>query len=450
MSDAAPTRTSFLPRTILGRATLVLFITCAGFGVPAGYLFHRYHEDQIAVRTEANDLFLAVALRAYLSGADNAPGDNDRKWLNDLASEESRVAWAGVFNPDGTGFEFRRNDLFDREGVLAQLKDANATHVFQPLTSNHVASKRFMLIASTMADGAGTIAAVVDTGTVPRITLAASIAGVAVCGVLAWIVGISFINGLICAPLRNACKGVNAVEEDLKRLADNNFAPPELGLIAKSLLALKREIARSRGEASQLRYSMERRVEARTKDAALAARRAAIEAGTDALTGLRNRRALENELEDFVAQHQKKRHELCALWIDLDNFKKLNDALGHKSGDDLLEFAGELLRATIRKECDRAYRYGGDEFVLLLSNLRPVEARHVAERALALFSQRVRTMEQGGAQCGMSIGIALLRAHNAANGDALLDLADKAMYVAKTRKNAIAFADEVAETQPSG
>lgn len=444
MSAKTKSSTSLLPRTILGRATLVLALIVALVATPTYFICKHQQSQRDAAFSRANEIFLAVALRAYLSGAQT---NETATWLEQIAADESRVVWGGAFDAKDEGFELRRNDAFAREQILGQLKTLQSGSVFQPVVLNKAPSKRYMLAAARLNDNAGVIAAVVDVGAVPTFTSSAAIASVAGCAFVVWLVGIMLMNGMVCAPLRRACKGANAVEEDLQRLSNTDFAPPELGAMAKSLLSLKKELQHYRSEASELRHSLDRRVEARTRDVERAAKRAARDADTDALTKLSNRRALENELPDIVRKHKKARAELCAMWVDLDNFKKLNDTLGHQAGDELLEFAGELLRATIRRESDRAYRYGGDEFVLLLSGLRPIEAKHVAERVLAMFSQRVKTMPATDHPCGMSIGIALLQEHSAANGEKLLKLADLAMYIAKDRKNAIALADEIpAET----
>lgn len=93
---------------------------------------------------------------------------------------------------------------------------------------------------------------------------------------------------------------------------------------------------------------------------------------TDKLTGLLNRRALENDIETF------KQNYSC-IFIDIDNFRDFNNKFGHKVGDQILKTVGNTIKNEVRQE-DSVYRYGGEEIVVLLRNCNKVNALHIAEK----------------------------------------------------------------------
>ncbi len=163
----------------------------------------------------------------------------------------------------------------------------------------------------------------------------------------------------------------------------------------------------------------------------------------DPLTGLPNRRLLLERLEELVASPGKSVHRRALLFVDLDNFKTLNDTLGHRVGDLLLKEAARRLDACIRPG-DTAARVGGDEFVVVLDNLHEspqtaaAQTRSVAERIVAAINQPYLL---DGREClsSASIGITLFD-HNHENCTELLQQADIAMYQAKAGgRNTIRF-----------
>ena len=109
------------------------------------------------------------------------------------------------------------------------------------------------------------------------------------------------------------------------------------------------------------------------------------EAATDPLTGLGNRRAMEQWVLEALKSHPAG-CRLAALAFDLDLFKEVNDALGHETGDRCLVFLADLLRSSIRRE-DCAVRLGGDEFLLLMPEMKSEQAEFVATRLASLFAQ---------------------------------------------------------------
>ncbi len=152
---------------------------------------------------------------------------------------------------------------------------------------------------------------------------------------------------------------------------------------------------------------------------------------TDTLTGLPNRRWLANYLPGAIQRARAARKRLALLFIDLDNFKKINDTLGHAAGDELLCSAAIALKGAVRS-IDHVVRLGGDEFTVLIENLeRDADAERIASqvvRALSGSSDEFAQWSAKNVHC--SVGVALYPAH-AADADGLLQCADAAMYDAK-------------------
>lgn len=150
----------------------------------------------------------------------------------------------------------------------------------------------------------------------------------------------------------------------------------------------------------------------------------------DALTGLLNRRELETRLAEEIERASRYGHSLAMLWIDLDHFKAVNDAHGHAAGDHVLRRLSDMLSASVRA-VDRVARYGGEEFIVLLPERNRVEARETAERLRELVSsQAIRVPGSGSVSLSLSIGVAVYPEHGA-DGEALCNAADQAMYRAK-------------------
>lgn len=163
----------------------------------------------------------------------------------------------------------------------------------------------------------------------------------------------------------------------------------------------------------------------------------------DPLTHLPNRRLLVDRLQHALAASARNRHHGALLFIDLDNFKNLNDSLGHDKGDLLLQQVAARLSECVR-EGDTVARLGGDEFVLMLQDLSEnsleavTQAEVVGEKIVAALNQtyQLGTQEYN---CTPSIGVTLYCGH-AASSDELLQQADLAMYQAKAAgRNALRF-----------
>jgi len=171
---------------------------------------------------------------------------------------------------------------------------------------------------------------------------------------------------------------------------------------------------------------------------------------SDALTGLPNRALFLDRLGQAMAQSRREKESLALIYIDLDNFKTVNDTLGHTAGDELLIQVTGRLRAAVR-EVDTVARLGGDEFALILMDAKgPEEMARVAGHILARLgeSYQIQGLEVAG---GASMGITFWPL-DGDSGETLLKNADVAMYRAKARgRNTFQFftgdmASSVADT----
>jgi diguanylate cyclase (GGDEF)-like protein len=149
----------------------------------------------------------------------------------------------------------------------------------------------------------------------------------------------------------------------------------------------------------------------------------------DALTGLANRRHLDSIMENRLAEAERLGQPISCLMVDVDHFKHVNDKFGHEAGDAVLRGVGELLKHSTR-ESGVAFRYGGEEFLLLMPALGPEQAIRRAEE----IQTRIRALriEHGGRELGpitASFGIASAPADCAFGR--LVQTADAAMYRAK-------------------
>ena len=185
---------------------------------------------------------------------------------------------------------------------------------------------------------------------------------------------------------------------------------------------------------ANLYKEIERRKEAEIKLNVLAT--------TDPLTELPNRRMLDQYVERALISTQRSKDVLAVLFLDLDNFKYVNDSLGHSAGDVLLKTIAFRLSNAIRSS-DVAGRFGGDEFVILLQNLkgdRDTIAQHVqtiVEKILEIVHEEI-PLGHHVHHCTMSIGVALSNNHSSV--EMLYKQADAAMYRAKEAgKNTFSF-----------
>ncbi len=250
------------------------------------------------------------------------------------------------------------------------------------------------------------------------------------------VVGVVFVFaglvGLLRCQVLKPLSGLTALSESA--VAEHSGGPARSREISFERLAngvsrLAEECRRSRACIARLRRSVDARITQETREIEIMLRHAEREAWRDPLTGLGNRRLLEDRGERLVSDHVACGEDLSIILLDLDNFKVLNDALGHAAGDELLAAVGQLLRDSIRGG-DMGLRLGGDEFAVILPGTRLEEAYATADRLISLFGQQARRYGVHP-RVSMSAGVSSLAHHGTVDAASLLSAADEGLYRAK-------------------
>ena len=147
----------------------------------------------------------------------------------------------------------------------------------------------------------------------------------------------------------------------------------------------------------------------------------------DGLTKVYNRRALSTYLKEICSKEQLP-HDLYALILDIDDFKKVNDTHGHLAGDKVLIFIANILRKTLR-DGDRVFRYGGEEFVIILNRLDNIQCQNITNRLIRLI--RNNKLVYKGVSLSVTMSIGATKFLQGDTPDTLISRADKALYKAK-------------------
>ncbi|MGQ9609900.1 MAG: GGDEF domain-containing protein [bacterium] len=148
---------------------------------------------------------------------------------------------------------------------------------------------------------------------------------------------------------------------------------------------------------------------------------------TDALTGIYNWRHFRDRLDYEVARNKRQKHPLSLIFFDVDNLKAYNDKYGHSGGNEILKAIAHIITWSIRKDVDSAYRFGGDEFAIILPETNSKQAVEVVNRIIKKLS------ESDLCDIILSFGIAELESD--IDADTLLKRADEAMYISKQDPN---------------
>ena len=143
---------------------------------------------------------------------------------------------------------------------------------------------------------------------------------------------------------------------------------------------------------------------------------------TDSLTDLYNQRHFYSRLKEEVVRADRQKHPLSLILLDLDNFKKYNDNFGHLAGDEILRKAGEIIRSCIRDGVDSGYRYGGDEFAVILIDADIDIAKEIGARIEIAF------INEGD----ITVSTGYSRFSNGMSVRELVSEADRELYKAKT------------------
>jgi len=149
----------------------------------------------------------------------------------------------------------------------------------------------------------------------------------------------------------------------------------------------------------------------------------------DALTGLHNRRYLEESLGQELLRAERAGRCVSLIMVDIDHFKRVNDTYGHLAGDEVLRGLGAVLKPLARAS-DTFCRYGGEEFVLLLPEMAESDAIARAEHIRGAVERSLLTRDGTGISVTVSLGVAVFPQHGS-SPDELIESADAAMYAAK-------------------
>ena len=184
---------------------------------------------------------------------------------------------------------------------------------------------------------------------------------------------------------------------------------------------------------AQKTFLFELRDRRRVAELAQANDRLQLLASTDPLTGIANRRWMTELLDVLWGEGGKCPDGVAMLMCDIDDFKKLNDHLGHAEGDRCLVEVARIIQDSVRRDCDHVARYGGEEFLVLLVGVGKEEALSVAERIRE--SVEVAAIPNPASRVSrhvtLSIGIAVQTAHEGISPEQLQRQADMALYLAK-------------------
>jgi diguanylate cyclase (GGDEF)-like protein len=207
------------------------------------------------------------------------------------------------------------------------------------------------------------------------------------------------------------------------------FNPGCLGNLCAEVKLLLQEIRHQRQAVNDLKEEVRQRIANRTsvlEQTIVSLRNQIVH---DPLTGLYNRRMLDQLLPQLVAQSLADHKPLTLMMIDVDHFKELNDTMGHTAGDEVLRSVGQIIHSTIR-EGDFGCRYGGDEFAILLPGAEAGVARRVGERLQSLVHSLV-DRHKLARHPRLSIGIGTLDELGEPTAANLLKRADERLYQSK-------------------
>src|SRR5437764_8011578 len=179
----------------------------------------------------------------------------------------------------------------------------------------------------------------------------------------------------LVAPMRRLMRAARAVGSGRLDVYVPAKSADELGLLTHTFNHMTQRLAESQSEVANYQHTLEEKVTQRTKELEVATQHAYKLAQHDILTGLRNRSLLNQRLRQILAQALRDSTQVACLFLDFDNFKRINDTLGHDAGDQLLQAIAQRLTKAVR-ESDTVARLGGDEFVLVLPSLGAADATH--------------------------------------------------------------------------
>jgi len=203
-------------------------------------------------------------------------------------------------------------------------------------------------------------------------------------------------------------------------------------IVHRNDIKMRKQLQLANEKLIKSNQNLESRVKERTWQLQYANSRLQHQAHYDNLTGLANRALLTEQMAILLNQSKREHKKLAVLFMDIDGFKPINDEYGHDMGDQMLRVFAERITSTVRNS-DLAARFGGDEFVIVLPDVKSQENVEEFAMMLAKVLSEPMKIDELDLKVGTSIGISLFPDH-AAFADDLIKNADIAMYFAKRDK----------------
>ena len=247
-------------------------------------------------------------------------------------------------------------------------------------------------------------------------------------------------------PTGDAPQQLNAIIDNAKQLLGNAIADNKTQIAALDevtaradsdgdprpiIQTLVSELAKANSRATALEVNFVE-TSSQLEKVRIALAEAELRSNTDALTGLANRRSLDEFFRTSMIRAMETGEPLCALMIDIDHFKNFNDTHGHLIGDQVLRLVAKVLQDSVR-EGDLAARYGGEELTAVLPGADLETCKSVAERVRKRIADAKLTRRTTGQEIGsvtVSIGVAQFRLPESA--EALIERCDRGLYQAKS------------------
>ena len=245
----------------------------------------------------------------------------------------------------------------------------------------------------------------------------------------------------ILAPVASLTEAAEAVGRGDLRVRVPETRSREFAVLTDAFNQMTTRLAASQASVEDYQHTLEEKVEQRTRELQTASARAFKLAQQDILTGLPNRVLLNQRLQQILALAKRENQQVAVLFLDFDHFKRINDTLGHDTGDQLLQQVAQRLSATIR-ESDMVARLGGDEFVLVFTGLNMTHGAHellqLVETVRGAFGTPFSVNGQD-LSLTVSIGVSTFP-DDAVDAASIIKQADTAMYAAKEQgRNAYRF-----------
>ena len=357
----------------------------------------------------------AQSVRSYLLGA-LEPELRTDLWVT--ASDGSAILGAPYGQPvlSPGQLQIARQTFVGGEGDGTYLAAAVSTKGFEtyPGLGWIVVAKRPMSVI--LADANRVTLAIVLIGTF------AALAGIAASFLIA---------GRVTRPLTRLAADADRLGRAAAETSvfDRQRGSSDILRLSNSLRSLMRRVDSAESRATEVRDLMERSQQAhsvQTLEHRETVRRLRYLADTDPLSGLMNRRSFLGDAQDIMAFYRRYDRTFAVLMIDIDHFKRVNDAHGHAVGDEVISAVGRVLAEAVR-ETDRVARFGGEEFVVLLREVDAASLATWAERVRGAVHTAVVATEAGPVSVTVSIGATLVAAGDRDVED-VLRRADVALY----------------------